>query len=119
MLKRQVLGFSEPVFLGVLNYLYLLSLIPYLLTENDNFLLDNREERKDKGEKYKRKRQLSCRKLSFSFGADDRGRTGTGISSHGILSPGRLPIPPHRHVTYNVTTDYIIQYFERFVNLFL
>ena len=52
-------------------------------------------------------------------GADDRGRTGTGISSHGILSPGRLPIPPHRHVTYNVTTDYIIQYFERFVNLFL
>ena len=48
MLKRQVLSFSEPVFLGVLNYLYLLSLIPYLLTENDNFLLDNREERRDK-----------------------------------------------------------------------
>ena len=24
---------------------------------------------------------------SKSFGADDRGRTGTGISSHGILSP--------------------------------
>ena len=34
---------------------------------------------------------------SKSFGADDRGRTGTGISSHGILSPGRLPVPPHRH----------------------
>ena len=33
----------------------------------------------------------------MGFGADDRGRTGTGISSHGILSPGRLPVPPHRH----------------------
>ena len=29
--------------------------------------------------------------------AGDRGRTGTGISTHGILSPGRLPIPPRRH----------------------
>ena len=26
-------------------------------------------------------------KVSHQFGADDRGRTGTGISSHGILSP--------------------------------
>ena len=34
----------------------------------------------------------------FHGGADDRGRTGTGITSHGILSPGRLPIPPHRHL---------------------
>ena len=33
----------------------------------------------------------------MGFGADDRGRTGTGISSHGILSPGRLPVPPLRH----------------------
>ncbi len=30
--------------------------------------------------------------------AGDRGRTGTGITTHGILSPGRLPIPPRRHV---------------------
>ena len=30
-------------------------------------------------------------------GAGDRGRTGTILSYHGILSPGRLPIPPHRH----------------------
>ena len=30
------------------------------------------------------------------YGAGDRGRTGTGSESHGILSPGRLPIPPHR-----------------------
>ena len=36
-------------------------------------------------------------------GADDRGRTGTGISSHGILSPGRLPVPPLRHSNINIT----------------
>ena len=30
-------------------------------------------------------------------GAGDRSRTGTILSYHGILSPGRLPIPPHRH----------------------
>lgn len=28
--------------------------------------------------------------------AADRNRTGTGITTHGILSPGRLPIPPLR-----------------------
>ena len=31
-------------------------------------------------------------------GAGNRGRTGTRITSHGILSPGRLPIPPFRHL---------------------
>ena len=31
-------------------------------------------------------------------GAGDRGRTGTILSYHGILSPGRLPIPPHRRI---------------------
>ena len=31
-----------------------------------------------------------------AFYAGDRGRTGTGITTHGILSPGRLPIPPLR-----------------------
>ncbi len=30
-------------------------------------------------------------------GAGDRDRTGTILSYHGILSPGRLPVPPHRH----------------------
>ena len=30
-------------------------------------------------------------------GAGDRGRTGTILTYHGILSPGRLPVPPHRH----------------------
>ena len=29
-------------------------------------------------------------------GAGDRDRTGTILSYHGILSPGRLPVPPHR-----------------------
>ena len=36
----------------------LLFLLIYLLTENDNFILDNREQRRDKREKYKIKRQL-------------------------------------------------------------
>ena len=31
------------------------------------------------------------------FGAGSRSRTGTVLSYHGILSPGRLPIPPFRH----------------------
>ncbi len=29
-------------------------------------------------------------------GADDRVRTGTGVKSHRILSPRRLPVSPHR-----------------------
>ncbi len=32
------------------------------------------------------------------FSAADRNRTGTGITTHGILSPGRLPVPPLRHI---------------------
>ena len=39
---------------------------------------------------------LSVNKRGFLRGAEDRGRTGTGITTHGILSPGRLPIPPLR-----------------------
>ena len=34
----------------------------------------------------------------YRCGAGDRGRTGTILSYHGILSPGRLPIPPHRQI---------------------
>ena len=34
----------------------------------------------------------------IGFGAGNRARTGTGPTSHGILSPGRLPIPPFRLV---------------------
>ncbi len=36
--------------------------------------------------------------LCITFGAPDRGRTGTILSYHGILSPGRLPIPPLGHI---------------------
>ena len=32
----------------------------------------------------------------INFGAGDRGRTGTILSYHGILSPGRLPVSPFR-----------------------
>ena len=32
--------------------------------------------------------------------AADRNRTGTGITTHGILSPGRLPVPPLRQVCF-------------------
>ena len=34
--------------------------------------------------------------------AAGRGRTGTGITTHGILSPGRLPIPPLRHIQFTL-----------------
>ena len=34
--------------------------------------------------------------LRDMIGAGSRGRTGTRNKSHGILSPGRLPIPPFR-----------------------
>ena len=37
--------------------------------------------------------------VSSRGGAGDRDRTGTILSYHGILSPGRLPVPPHRQVT--------------------
>ena len=43
------------------------------------------------------KNPLSC-ESGFLFGAGDRGRTGTSITAHGILSPGRLPVPPHRQM---------------------
>ena len=33
--------------------------------------------------------------------AADRNRTGTGITTHGILSPGRLPVPPLRHILFS------------------
>ena len=35
---------------------------------------------------------------SLNIGAGDRARTGTGLSAHGILSPGRLPVPPLRRL---------------------
>ena len=40
------------------------------------------------------------------IGAGSRGRTGTRVESHGILSPGRLPIPPFRHIRSSVLPNY-------------
>ena len=36
--------------------------------------------------------------MHIAKNAADRNRTGTGITTHGILSPGRLPVPPLRHM---------------------
>ena len=46
-------------------------------------------------------------------GAEDRNRTGTGVTSHGILSPGRLPVPPLRHSFISLIR---IAHTVRFVN---
>ena len=43
-------------------------------------------------------------------GAGSRGRTGTRVESHGILSPGRLPIPPFRHIRSSVLPNYYSTY---------
>ena len=43
-------------------------------------------------------------------GAGSRGRTGTRVESHGILSPGRLPIPPFRHIRSSVLLNYYSTY---------
>ena len=40
--------------------------------------------------------------LAEENGAGSRDRTGTRNKSHGILSPGRLPIPPFRHIVFRV-----------------
>ena len=47
---------------------------------------------------------------SAIYGAGSRGRTGTRNKSHGILSPGRLPIPPFRHVTTKRSSTLLIYY---------
>ena len=41
--------------------------------------------------------------LRKPYGAGDRGRTGTILTYHGILSPGRLPVPPHRRLNFPET----------------
>ena len=46
----------------------------------------------------KKRNAVNSTFLPFSINAADRNRTGTGITTHGILSPGRLPVPPLRHV---------------------
>ena len=44
---------------------------------------------------------------ALTIGAGDRGRTGTILSYHGILSPGRLPVPPHRRTASVVASNII------------
>ena len=41
----------------------------------------------------------NCSTLRYLIGAGDRDRTGTGLKSHRILSPGRLPVPPLRRAS--------------------
>ena len=40
--------------------------------------------------------------------AADRNRTGTGITTHGILSPGRLPVPPLRQISSCLPFSHIL-----------
>ncbi len=55
-----------------------------------------REAVKNKTNKNEKKKNSN---LSITvFNAANRDRTGTGITTHGILSPGRLPVPPLRHM---------------------
>ena len=44
---------------------FLLSLLSYLFTGNDNFLLEKREEREEKSEENKKKRQSSVENCRF------------------------------------------------------
>ena len=48
-------------------------------------------------------RSKTLKPLLFLVGAGNRNRTGTGITTHGILSPGRLPVPPSRHKKLEAT----------------
>ena len=62
-----------------------------------------REAVKNKTNKNEKKKNSN---LSITvFNAADRNRTGTGITTHGILSPGRLPVPPLRHNKINRMGD--------------
>ena len=65
----------------------------------------------------------NCSTLRYLIGAGDRNRTGTGENSHGILSPGRLPVPPLRQLPchtqlYNNST-YLLYCQEIFKNKFM
>ena len=44
------------------------------------------------------------------IGAGSRDRTGTRSESHGILSPGRLPVPPFRHSCDRTSSILLIYY---------
>ena len=47
-------------------------------------------------------------------GAGSRDRTGTRSKSHGILSPGRLPVPPFRHKCDRTSSILPIHYITSF-----
>ena len=53
-------------------------------------------------------------------GAGNRARTGTGAASHGILSPGRLPIPPLRRnlPIQNNSVNTILQQTDESCNIY-
>ena len=49
----------------------------------------------------KKRNAVNSTFLLLFTNAADRNRTGTGITTHGILSPGRLPVPPLRHILFS------------------
>ena len=58
--------------------------------------------------------------IAVKTGAGDRGRTGTILAYHWILSPRRLPVPPHRHrKTLFFHRPHIIPSLAPFVNSFV
>ena len=54
----------------------------------------------NKKSKKNRRNAVKSTFLPLLNNAADRNRTGTGITTHGILSPGRLPVPPLRHAKH-------------------
>ena len=64
--------------------------------------------------------------IAVKTGAGDRGRTGTILAYHWILSPRRLPVPPHRqkktfffvapehYITYQVESQAFFSIFRFF-----
>ena len=63
-------------------------------------------------------RDMIFYRFFYRYGAGDRGRTGTILTYHGILSPGRLPVPPHRRSRLSFVYPPIIPRFFPFVNPF-
>ena len=49
----------------------------------------------------------SCSTPRYGFGAGNGNRTRTILSYHGILSPGRLPVSPFRHLNF-LQLNYVI-----------
>ena len=60
----------------------------------------------------KKQKKAKPMKIKPLLSAADRNRTGTGIATHGILSPGRLPVPPLRQTYASFSTQNHIQNLE-------